>query len=97
MKLTEADCKRLLLDTNPNRNYNVSRGAMVLFMYHVEQLKYRDIADKLGIGLGTVSSSLRRAEHRLRVCWPLFADRDVRKLHDCESLRRHIWPTTTHH
>lgn len=82
--------ERLLLDTNPNRNYNVSRGAAVLYLYHVEQLKYREIAANLNIGIGAVSSALRRAEHRLRVCWPLYAQRDVDKLYACKSLRRSV-------
>lgn len=95
MKLTEADFKRLLLDTNPNRNYNVDRAATILYLHHVKGMTYLEIAEHLKLSYAIVQMSELRAENKLRVCWPLFAQRDVNKMYANESLARAVWPLLT--
>lgn len=40
----------------------------ILLMFYFEQLSYREIADRIGIKIGTVMSRLSRAKNQLRQC-----------------------------
>lgn len=42
---------------------------MVVHLRHREQLSYEEIAETLGVPLGTVKARLHRAHHRLRALW----------------------------
>ncbi len=42
---------------------------MVIHLRHREQLSYEEIAETLGVPLGTVKARLHRAHHRLRALW----------------------------
>jgi RNA polymerase sigma-70 factor (ECF subfamily) len=42
---------------------------LVIHLRHREQLSYEEIAETLGVPLGTVKARLHRAHHRLRALW----------------------------
>ena len=90
--LTKADLLRLLQATKHNRNYDMERAANILYQYYVRRVSTTDIAASMQVSYARINATRKEAIRKLRVVWPLFADRDVAKLHSNTSLRHAIWP-----